>query len=78
MSKDDDYDFGFTFEDEENVVVYDNEINDLKKRLQSVEKIIIPLLENLSKDPDKPIIKWPNRKPIIDKQIVKIKSLCDV
>lgn len=74
MSKDE-YDFGFTFEDEEDTSTHLNEIDDLKKRLKSVEKIIIPLLENLAKDPDKPIIKWPNRKPVIDQQIHKIRSL---
>ena len=70
-----DYDFGFTFEHEEDTVVYVDEIGDLRKRLKSVENIIIPLLVNLSKDPDKPIIKWPNRKVVIDQQIEKIKSL---
>lgn len=78
-------DFGFTFANESDVVsanpVYsslEEETADLKKRLAAVNKIFMPLLENLMKDPDKPFIKWPNRKEVIEKQIVKLKSLTNV
>lgn len=77
------YDFGFSFtnEDEITTPVYSSlseEVDDLKKRLQAVQKIFLPLLENLTRDPDKPMIKWPNRKEVIDKQIKKLKSLTNV
>ena len=60
---------------------------DLEKRLQQVydehaskllqvEKLIIPLLMNLLKDADtKEYIKWPNRRPVIEKQIEKILAI---
>ncbi len=77
------YDFGFSFTNEYEITtpVYSSlseEVDDLKKRLQAVQKIFLPLLENLSRDPDKPIIKWPNRKEVIDRQIKKLKSLTNV
>lgn len=82
---DDADDFGFTFSDEEEIITtnthYNNlseEVDDLKQRLQALNKIFMPLLENLAKDSDKPMIKWPNRKEIIDKQIKKLKQLTNV
>ena len=49
------------------------EINDedIKKRFKDIEKVILPLLYNLSKS-DEPYIHWPNRGPIIKAQIDKI------
>ena len=38
---------------------------DVKAKLVSVEKLIMPLLVNLLKNPEKDTIKWPNRAPII-------------
>jgi hypothetical protein len=46
-----------------------------EKRLQDLEKIILPFLEKLRDTGDKEYIFWPNRKPAIDKQIEKIKKL---
>jgi hypothetical protein len=43
-----------------------------KDDLLKVEKIIMPLLYNLMKNPDNEYIKWPNRKAAIEKQIKKI------
>jgi hypothetical protein len=52
------------------------EINDedIKKRFKDIEKVILPLLYNLSKS-DEPYIHWPNRGPIIKAQIDKIIKL---
>ncbi len=52
------------------------EINDedIKKRFKDIEKVILPLLYNLSKS-DEPYIHWPNRGPIIKAQIEKILKL---
>lgn len=85
LELDDDDDFGFTFANEDDIVTTNQEfsslsdqVNDLKMRLQAVNKIFMPLLTNLAKDPDKPMIKWPNRKEIIDKQIKKLNQLTNV
>lgn len=75
-------DFGFTFGNEDDIVAeaiapVSDEITDLKKRLEAVRKIYLPLLENLNKNADQPIIKWPNRGPILTKQISKLKMLTE-
>lgn len=41
-------------------------------KFKEVENLILPLLYNLQKNPDKEYIHWPNRKDIIQKQIDKI------
>lgn len=85
LDLDDDDDFGFTFADEDEIIETNHtysslqeEVDDLKNRLVAIQKIFLPLLENLAKDPDKPMIKWPNRKDIIDKQIKKLNTLTKV
>lgn len=82
---DEDYDFGFTFANEDDVVTgtqsYSNlqeQVDDLKTRIKSLNKMFKPLLENLARDPDKEMIKWPNRKEIIDKQLKKLESLTKI
>lgn len=104
---DNEFDFGFSFEDEETVIaapavtsaanndqllVLQAKIDSLldaqeqtlqnayvsaleekhKAKLKEVEGLILPLLYNLMKNPDKPMIKWENREPVIKKQIEKI------
>lgn len=85
LELDDDDDFGFTFANEDDIVTTNQEfsslsdqVNDLKMRLQAVNKIFMPLLINLAKDPSKPMIKWPGRAEMIEKQIEKLKKLTDV
>jgi hypothetical protein len=110
MSMDNDFDFGFSFEDEEPVVkaqsqtpVANNDqllalqtkIDSLldaqektlqtalitaleekhKAKLKELEGLIMPLLHNLKKNPEKPIINWPNRETVINKQIERILSV---
>lgn len=74
-----DNDFGFSTisEDEYNSVIAEKEetVEEYKARLAQVEKIIMPFLTNLLKTADQPIIKWPNRKPILEAQIQKILTL---
>jgi len=72
-------DFGFSAVSEEE---YNSVINktaetadDYKTRLTEVEKIIIPFLTKLHSTGDKEYIYWPNRKPLIEKQIEKILKL---
>jgi hypothetical protein len=74
-----DDDFGFTATDEEeyNAVIAekDDTVEEYRARLEEVEKIILPFLTKLLKTSDQPIIKWPNRKPILEAQIQKILNL---
>ena len=74
-----DDDFGFTAIDEEeyNAVIAekDDTVQEYKERLHEVEKLILPFLTKLLKTADQPIIKWPNRKPILETQIQKILNL---
>ena len=106
MSTTDEYDFGFSFADEETVAsaaqpaetnnaelaALQEKISALldsqeqiiqgalvkaleekyKSKLKEVETLIMPLLVNLKKNPDKAYINWPNRVGVIDKQIEKI------
>lgn len=72
-------DFGFSAVSEEE---YNSVINktaetadDYKTRLQELEKMIIPFLMKLQTTGDKEYIYWPNRKPIIEKQIERILKL---
>jgi len=48
---------------------------DVKAKLTALEKMILPLLVNLMKNPEKDTIKWPGRAPIIEKQIEKILAI---
>lgn len=48
---------------------------DCKKKLQAVEKLILPLLTNLMKNPQKPYIKWEGRAEKIADQIDKITAI---
>ena len=48
---------------------------DVKAKLNALEKLILPLLVNLMKNPEKDTIKWPGRAPIIEKQVEKILAI---
>ena len=78
---DDSSDFGFSFHDEEEIVTSSgvtDEVEVLKTKLRTIRKTYLPLLQHLAKDPDKPMIKWPNRKDILDQQIKKMIELTDI
>jgi hypothetical protein len=74
-----DDDFGFTTVDEAEyeavIAEKDETVEEYKTRLTQVEKIIMPFLTNLLKSQAQPYIHWPNRGPIIEKQIQKILTL---
>ena len=74
-----DNDFGFTASEEEDFSTIlsekDNTVEEYKRRLEEVEKIILPFLTKLLKTADQPVIKWPNRKAILEEQIQKILNL---
>jgi hypothetical protein len=74
-----DDDFGFTTVDEAEydavIAEKDETVEEYRTRLTQVEKIIMPFLTNLLKSQAQPYIHWPNRGPIIEKQIQKILTL---
>jgi hypothetical protein len=74
-----DDDFGFTAIDEEEyqavIAEKDDTVEEYKQRLVQVEKLILPFLSKLLKTADQPVIKWPNRGPMIEAQIQKILNL---
>ena len=43
--------------------------------LKELETLVIPMLKGLMKNPDKEYIYWPNRTPILEKQIEKVYSI---
>jgi hypothetical protein len=57
-------DFGFTFTDSEELTAKAVQAED---KVQGLRKMIMPLLENLMKNPEKDTIVWPDR----DKRIKK-------
>jgi DNA-binding transcriptional regulator YiaG len=46
-----------------------------REKLQQVERLILPLLQNLMKNPEKPYILWANRSERISAQIDKITAV---
>jgi uncharacterized protein involved in tolerance to divalent cations len=74
---DNDYGFSAVSEEEYNSVIKNTAqtADDYKARLNEVEKIIIPFLTKLHSTGDKEYIYWPNRTPIIEKQIERILKL---
>ena len=73
----DDFGFSAVSEEEYNSVINKSAetADDYKLRLYEVEKIVIPFLTKLHSTGDKEYIYWPNRKPLIEKQIEKILKL---
>lgn len=45
------------------------------EEMKEIEKLILPLLYNLLKNPEKEYIKWSNRTEAINKQIAKITAI---
>ena len=49
--------------------------SDVATKLRDAEDLILPLLKNLKRNPEKDYIHWPNRDVIIDKQIERITAV---
>ena len=77
MVIDDDQDYGFTFVDGSELPTA-SDLIDLQNRIRELRKMFLPLLQNLNKNTDKDMIKWPNRKELLDKQINKLLQLTDI
>ena len=87
-------DFGFTFHDESEIdeaikkevssteKVYTDKLNQTEKtykeKLEAVQAIVVPFMQNLMKDPEKVMIRWPNRKEVVEKQLQKILSITQI
>lgn len=67
-------DFGFTTMDE--VEIKAGEIDNYEKLL-GLRKMIMPLLNNLKKNPEQEYIKWPDREKKIDQFIKKMDKYID-
>lgn len=71
MELDESFDFGFTIVDEqelevlqeaeEKLTVVSGNADALQDRLDKLYSMVMPLLNNLAKNPDKNYIFWPNR-----------------
>jgi len=67
-----DDDFGFTM-----VTAEDLAQPEAQAKLEMLRDMIMPLLNNLKKNPEKEIIHWPNRVEKIDGFIKKMNKLVD-
>lgn len=72
-----DNDFGFTFVDGSELPT-ETDLIDLQNRIRELRDMFLPLLQNLNKNPEKDMIKWPNRKELLDKQIKKLLELTNL
>lgn len=71
------HDFGFTFVDEEQFTKIEK-VED-KERLMKLRAMILPLLFNLKKNPEKDIIQWPGKDRVksVDAFLKKMDDLVD-
>jgi len=85
-SKEIDFDFGFSFIDEEiESIKEDNKklgeeagtAKDLEERIERLYDSILPFLDNLCKNPEKSTIYWPNRVDKIQEYKKKLKSIAE-
>ena len=79
-----DNDFGFTFEQSSEVdnkrieqerASTMNELVKWKSKCSEMHGMILPLLNNLKRNPDKPNIVWPDREEKINAFITKLNSV---
>lgn len=69
MKLNEDDDFGFTFTDSSEI---QTKVAATEDKLAGLRKMIMPLLKNLMKNPEKDTIVWPNRKQKIEEFIKKM------
>ena len=83
-----DDDFGFSAVSEEELKKYENELkehvvktsataSELQERLNKLYTAIIPLLNNLEKNPEKEYILWPGRDKKIKEFKAKLKNIIE-
>jgi len=77
------FDFGFTFEDENDLVAPIKQqaeqavetAESAQAKAQAMYESILPLLTNLKKNPESEIIRWPNRTERIDSFIEHLNNI---
>ena len=71
------FDFGFEFSDDLTDAVAEKEQQAAiaQNKALTMYKAILPLLNNLKKNPDKPNIVWPDREKKIDQFIEKLDNI---
>lgn len=74
---DKDFDFGIDFADDlsDTVEQKSKQAEAAQDKAMTMYKMIIPLLNNLKKNPDKPNIVWPDREKKINEFIAKLDSI---
>lgn len=89
IDKIEDFDFGFSFAEDPSQAKMDAErlaieqennqqvIKDLEDRLRRLHSAIIPFLDNLCRDPDKPSIHWPDRAAKIGAYKKKLQAIVE-
>lgn len=60
-------DFGFTEPT--------NYAKSIDLRMERIEQLVLPLIENLIKTSDTPTIHWPNRRPMLEKLLSDLKEI---
>jgi len=71
-----DEDFEFEVVEQHDPQVTDDAVQAAyKKQMMALEKLILPVLKNLMKNPENDTIKWPNRIDAIKTQIAKITGI---
>ena len=73
--KDDDWDFGFSDDLNDALAVTADEAEKQKAKAQQIVDMILPLLNNLKKNPDKPNIVWPEREKKINEFIKRMNDV---
>ncbi len=79
---DEEDDFGFSFTSEEDLkqiekITVNNIEEKYKNKLIEMYNMILPLLHNLQKNPEKEYIKWPNRAERVEEFKKKLKEIID-
>jgi hypothetical protein len=72
-----DFDFGIDFSEDLTDVVsqHKESASNAQVKAETMYKMIMPLLNNLKKNPDKPNIVWPDREKKIDEFIKKLDTI---
>lgn len=86
-SIEEEFDFGFSFADENYEEIKESseelqekltkEVEDLKRRLDLLHNSILPFLDNLCKHPEKTTINWPNRVEKIEQYKKKLQQIVE-
>ena len=77
--QEEDFDFGFTTINDlsTDLEATSFQLDDYKTRLQKMYDSILPLLNNLKKNPEQEMIKWPNREKKIKDFKNKLKNILE-